>query len=100
MDPHPFVTAVCSVRAGKTVACAFDLIHTALNKPGIVCLYITLARTNAKRIVWPELVRINREYDLGGKVNESELKIKFKNEALCKLCALKRPSYQIPVTQW
>ena len=81
-DPHPFVTAVCSVRAGKTVACAFDLTHTALSAPGIVSLYITLARTNAKKIVWPELVRINRDFDLGGKVNESELSIKFKNDSV------------------
>ena len=81
-DPHPFVTAVCSVRAGKTTACAFDLIYTALTTPRIVCLYITLARTNAKRIIWPELVRINRDYELGGKVNESELSIKFKNDSI------------------
>lgn len=76
-DPEPFATAVCSVRAGKTVACAVDLIRTSLAREGIVCLYITLSRSNAKKIIWPELCRINQEYGLGGKVNETELSITF-----------------------
>ena len=37
-DPSKFATAVCSVRAGKTIACAADLIDTALTKPGTVGL--------------------------------------------------------------
>lgn len=78
-DPHPFATAVCSVRAGKTVACAADLIRTARSRDGIVCLYITLSRSNAKKIIWPELCKINRDFGLGGRVNESELSIKFGN---------------------
>jgi len=76
-DPAKFATAVCSVRAGKTIACAADLINTALTKPGTVGLYITLARSSAKRIVWPELHNINRNYKLGGISNESDLSFKF-----------------------
>jgi hypothetical protein len=78
-DPSPFATAVCSVRAGKTVGCAADLVHTALGRAGIVCLYITLNRLSAKRIIWPDLIKIVREYNLGGKINESELSITFPN---------------------
>lgn len=80
-DPHPFATAVCSVRAGKTVACAADLIRTALSRTGIVCLYITLSRANAKKIIWPELCAININFKLGGKVNESDLSISFSNRS-------------------
>ena len=58
-DPSKFLTAVCSVRAGKTITCAADLINTALTKPGTVGLYITLARSSAKRIIWPELHKIS-----------------------------------------
>ena len=47
-DPARFATAVCSVRAGKTVTCAADLIDTAIHNPGTVGLYITLARSSAK----------------------------------------------------
>lgn len=78
-DAHPFATAVCSVRAGKTIACAADLTRTALARAGVVCLYITLSRSNAKKIIWPELRKINTDFGLGGKVNESELSIKFSN---------------------
>ena len=81
-DPAKFVTAVCSVRAGKTIACAADLINTALIKPGTVGLYITLARSSAKRIVWPELHNINRNYELGAIPNESDLSFRFPNGSI------------------
>lgn len=81
-DPAKFATAVCSVRAGKTVTCAADLISTALSRQGITCLYITLARSSAKRIVWPDLLKINREHQLEGVTNETELSIHFPNSSV------------------
>ncbi len=78
-DPARFVTAVCSVRAGKTTACAADLINTALTMPGTTGLYITLARSSAKRIVWPDLHRIVRDFHIDCKFNEAELSIRFAN---------------------
>ncbi len=78
-DPSRYATGCCSVRAGKTTACAADLIDTALTNPGTTGCYITLARTSAERIVWPELKKINREYGLGGKANEVKLSIRFAN---------------------
>ena len=39
-DQSKHVTAVCSRRAGKTVAAAGKLIATAQAKPGSVCLYL------------------------------------------------------------
>ncbi len=76
-DQARFSVACCSVRAGKTVACAADLIHTAITMPGTLSLYITLARTSAKAIAWPDILRINREYGLGGVPNQSELTMHF-----------------------
>lgn len=76
-DPARFKTAVCSRRAGKTVACAAHLIHNAIHRRGSVGVYITLTRANAKRIIWPDLLKINRDYSLGGLVNETELSIRF-----------------------
>ena len=81
-DPAKFATAVCSVRAGKTISCAADLIDTALRLPGTVGLYITLARSSAKRIIWPELHKINRDFKLGGIPNESDLSFKFPNGSI------------------
>ena len=80
-DPAPFKTAICSRRSGKTVACAADLVSTAIRNPRRVCLYITLSRSNAKRIIWNDLLEINRIYDLGGKPNETDLSIKFPNDS-------------------
>lgn len=76
-DPAPFATAVCSRRAGKTVACAWDMIDTCHRIEGAVCLYITLTRDNAKKIVWKELKEINRSLGLGAKINETELSMYF-----------------------
>lgn len=88
-DPFPFKTGCCSRRSGKTVASAADLIRTAFTKSGIVCLYITLSRANAKRIIWPILVEINRAHNLGGKVNESELSITFPNRSIIYISGAK-----------
>src|ERR1700753_2203232 len=81
-DPHPFKTAVCSRRSGKTVACAAHLISTALSQPDINCLYITLSRSTAKKIIWTELKKINRDYNLGAIFNETDLFVKFPNASV------------------
>lgn len=81
-DPHPFKVAVCSRRAGKTVACAAHLLDTAINHEGVVCVYITLSRSNAKRIIWPELLRLNRVYNLGGVPDNTELSLKLKDSII------------------
>lgn len=81
-DPRPFKIAVCSRRAGKTVACAAHLIATALETPDSVCLYITLSRNNAKKLVWRELQKINNAYALGGTEDATELSMTFPNKAV------------------
>ncbi len=81
-DPRPFKVAVCSRRAGKSVACAADLVDTARNHPDSVCLYITLARTSAKRILWPELIKLNDKYKLGATFDLIELSMTFPNRAV------------------
>lgn len=72
-DPSRFKLALTTRRAGKTVSCAAALMATALEEPMLVCLYITLSRTNAKKIVWRELKKIDRQFGLGFVFNESEL---------------------------
>lgn len=91
-DPSPTKIAVCSRRAGKTTACAADLVFTAVTNPEVVCLYITLSRTNAKRLVWREIKKINREYYLGGVENLSELSVTFPNGSIIYLSGAKDTS--------
>lgn len=77
--PSKLKTSVTGRRAGKTYACAAYLLHTALSRPGSTSLYITLTRSNAKKIIWPTLLEINHEYTLAAKFNESDLSIHFEN---------------------
>jgi len=91
-DPRPFKVAVCSRRAGKTVACAADLVFTALNTPDVVCLYITLSRNNAKKLIWPEIEKLNRKYTLLGTMDNTELSIKFPNGSIVYLSGAKDQS--------
>lgn len=77
-DPARFKTAVCSRRSGKTVACAADLLDTATRVPGDV-LYITLNRRSAKRIIWRELLKLNKEHNIGAKPDGQELTLTLKN---------------------
>jgi phage terminase large subunit len=88
-DTSPFKVAVCSRRSGKTVACAAHLIHTAINTPNIICLYITLSRNNAKKIIWRDIRNINTEYKLDGVTDETEMSMTFKNGATIYLSGCK-----------
>ncbi len=81
-DPASFKIAVCSRRAGKTIACAAHLIDTALKTPDCLCLYITLSKNNAKKLVWREVIKINSTHKLGGVPNESDLAIRFPNGSI------------------
>lgn len=78
-NPSKLKACVTGRRAGKTYACAAYLLHTALMRPGSTALYITLTRSNTKKLIWPELRAINHEYALGATFNESDLSITFGN---------------------
>ena len=91
-DPRPFKTAVCSRRSGKTIACAADLIQTALDFPDTISLYITLSRKNAKKLIWRELLKINQTYALGGHPDHGELSLTFPNQAIIYVSGAKDAS--------
>lgn len=78
-DPANFKTALCSRRSGKTYACCYYLIETALKHPDSICAYIGLSRRSAKRLMWQEMKRANRKYMLSMKFNNSELVATFAN---------------------
>ncbi len=89
-DDSDWVVGCCSRRAGKTEACALDLLNTALSFSGAVCLYITTTRLNAERIIWGKLKNLNDKYELGGKVNQAKLSISFPHmNSVIYLCGCK-----------
>lgn len=91
-DPSPNKVAVCSRRAGKTTACAADMVYTCINEPGTTSLYITLSRSSAKKIIWKELRELNRNYKLEGVESISELSITFPNQSVLYLSGAKDAS--------
>lgn len=91
-DPRPFKVAVCSRRSGKTFSCAAHLIDTAMNNTEVVCLYVTLSRNNAKKLIWPQLQKINRDYKLGATEDNTELSLVFPNGSIVYLSGAKDSS--------
>lgn len=88
-DPAAFKVGLCSRRAGKSTACAADLVNTANFTPECTALYITGARTDAKKIVWAEVKRFNDTHKFGGIPNESELSMRFPNGSVVRLAGAK-----------
>lgn len=91
-DPEPFKVAVCSRRAGKTISCAAHLIDTAINNKDATCLYITLSRNNAKKLIWRELKKIVSENKLTEDIDESEMSISFQNGSIIYVTGAKDAS--------
>lgn len=81
-DPAPFKIAICSRRAGKTVACAAHLIHTAINNTNSTSVYITVTGTSGKRIIWKEFKRIVKDFKLPVKTNDIDLSLTFPNDSV------------------
>lgn len=88
-DPTPTKVAVCSRRAGKSTAVAADLVNTAFTTPECTALYITGTRSDAKKIIWAEILKFNRKYQLGGVPNISELTLSFPNGSIVRLAGAK-----------
>jgi terminase large subunit-like protein len=80
-----FARAVCSVRAGKSYGCAAHLISTAQSIPECACIYITLARSSAKRIVWPTLKRLLKQNKIAAELNNVELTATLENGSVIYL---------------
>ena len=78
-DTSKFKIACCSRRAGKSTGIAHDLTGDAQLYPGVNLLYITRTRDMAEKIMWSELLKLNEDYELGGKPNYNKLKITFPN---------------------
>ena len=84
-DKSSRVVASCSRRAGKSFGCAVDLTDTCLSQPEINCLYITLTFGTAKRLVWKELLKLNKKYNLGATPNLSDLTMTYPNGSMIYL---------------
>jgi len=77
---------VCHRRAGKTVACIMDLVDEALRskKDDPRFAYIAPLHVQAKDVAWTYLKRFTGAIP-GAEINESELRVDFKNGARVRL---------------
>ncbi len=81
--------AVCSRRAGKTTADSRLLLKAAKDHPGSISCFFGVTQKVARRLMWPELLRVNREYDLGLRFDASNQEIHCPNGSQLWLCGAK-----------
>ena len=74
------MAALCTRRAGKSYGLGIKLCKTAYEIRGATIAYIALTRQSAKNIMWKDILKtINREFNLGARFHEAELKMIFPN---------------------
>jgi hypothetical protein len=79
--------------SGKSESCAADLIFTCLENENVNCLYITLTRVSAKRIIWPIIKRVLTDYKIPiKKMDNQDLSIEFKNNSILYISGAKDSS--------
>lgn len=66
-------------RGGKTTAIERKMLRAALRAPNSFSAYIALTRRNAKLLLWPELLALDRRYKIGGKANIADLTLTLPN---------------------
>lgn len=74
---YMLANGIITHNSGKTVACAADLIATAIEFTDVNVLYITLNRKAAKRIIWKDLLKILKKYKINAKIDNTELSIEI-----------------------
>ncbi len=84
-DPSPRKGLFCTRRAAKSLTFARYMCETNLRYPESVCLYIALTGDSAEKILWHALKKINREYRLGAKFNETDRSATFANGSVSYL---------------
>ena len=85
-DESKTKAAVCSRRAGKSYAITVMALQTALRMPNVMIPIITLTRQQAKKIVWPVFLDLNKQHNLGLKFLRNELIVECPNASTIFLC--------------
>lgn len=81
LSPARNKIAVCSRRAGKSVADAWVLLSAAMKHERSIVPYITMSRATAKDIIWSPLQQMNDMYDLGLQFKQNSGDVVLPNKA-------------------
>jgi PBSX family phage terminase large subunit len=85
-DSARLKAALCTRRAGKSYGAGLYLFEEALANPGVSCLYIALTRDSAKKIMVKDVLNpINKKYNIGAKLNKTELTYTLPNGSVIYL---------------
>lgn len=88
MDPSLFQTDTTTRRSGKTTGRIGDHIDVALKYPRSNSVYITTTRSNAKKIMFPVLCEVIRDYKLNATPNIADLSMGFGNGSVIYLAGV------------
>lgn len=90
---YTLANGLVTSNSGKTESCAADLLFTCLNEAAVNCLYITLTRTSAKRIIWTTIRRLINEYKMPTtRINNTDLTVEFENGSVLYVSGAKDDS--------
>lgn len=90
-DASQFKAALCSRRAGKSVADGAYLFQEAYAHPGTLCLFACITRDRAKAIMWDGKTGLKRLAEMAGlglgkeHFNESDLTVRLPNGSRIRL---------------
>ena len=78
-SPGRFKVACTSTRAGKSNAIIAHMIETCISERDVVVAYFTISANSARNIIWGELKRILEDYNIPCDVNETTMRVKFRD---------------------
>jgi hypothetical protein len=84
-DPAQFKVACCSRQSGKSHAAAIIALRAAVETPGSTPVYINMNRASAQYIIWPPLMALNEEHDLGLEFIKTTSDIRLPNGSTIKV---------------
>jgi hypothetical protein len=84
LDRSRLKVALCTRRAGKSMAAGLGLFKAALENPGCTCVYIALSRESAEKIMIKDvMMKINEKHNLGAKfISGQKIVIKLPNKSV------------------
>ena len=79
IDPSPRKALRSPRRIGKTFGAAAYLCDVALRQRGAECLYLSLTRRSARRLMWRQILRFNADHGLNLQLNHTDMIATFPN---------------------
>jgi hypothetical protein len=88
-DPARLKALFCTRRAAKSFTAGLYLVKTALENPGVNCMFIGLTRASAEGILWKDILKVlNYKHKLKIRFKETVLTATFPNGSVIWLAGV------------